>query len=985
MGLLQQMPGDGSGCGEVIDLTSVHSKGNGTTIMSLSRHVCPISEQDRVISNSSNVYYSSYKRCNYANLFFVLTLWLASTVFGSCQAQDEQVPSDLVERRAKLSASSAPPDQRRLECAALVEETNLKLPTNHSVRLRTALDCADTDATAGYSVLAIEKFDALLKEIRSIAAHPAMEIIALKFRANALAGLGKTTEVMLELEKTLEMANQRFGVGSEHSLDVGMRLCGAYKDNGRGDDAVKLCGAIIRQRASAPPGDYVRTYARLYLGGALIRRDSQSDIQQGVEIIASSVTDFSAKYGPQNLTTMSARLEYAFGLLRNKQAGKAESELTWLKAEYASLVGENFRDAVKADQLLRLAYMSLDKKEAAYSLQNRFDQNLNEENSLSSLQRDLAKGINLLTLQRDDEALSVLTNWAERLERIREQNTLDPVGKAQIAQKWHLGYLMLAVANKRKSKLRAAMVSLESSKARSLQESMGDMDLLRSLPEKERTTALNQMREASLQRQRLQLAPPGTPLALEASRRAVNAEKLFNDILKQGNASNDVFRGNAAQVDQAISSFIGQMNEDEAYLSFGYSPLQPDALMALLLWRGRIYAPPRPFLTIPNFEQSVYAMRMLAQYGKNGLLKIGLKVISKQPAGFDVVPIKNDQSEVTDPRLVVEYLSQKILEPFQKELKKVRKLVISGDGPAWMIPFDLLELEGKPLFGTATISFAPSIAVLSLQKKRLEANQPNRTSARLLAMGGARYQRLVQLNPGSPIFINRVKSPPLPSAYDMAALADAGSDAQFLGHFLSMIQGARDLPGSLLEVERVSKRFSIANVTLLTEEAATEKRIDKLANSNQLASFDYLHFATHGIAQVKRPLMSALITGLDERDSEHDGYISAQEISAWSLKARLVVLSACDSAVGKTISGEGILGLPYAFLAAGAATTIQTSWAIPDIETAGWMDQLYERMLGGELPSESLVVVKRQMALAQKWEPRYEHGTAWAAFTMYGW
>lgn len=921
----------------------------------------------------------------FAQWFLTLTLWLSQTAFTLCQAQEVQVPPDLAERRAKLNASSAPPSQRRLECAVLVEELNQKLPSNNSVRLRTALDCADTDAVAGYSVLAIEKIDALLKEIRSIAAHPAMEIIALKFRANALVGVGKTAEVMFELEKALEMANQRFGVGSEHSLDVGLRLCGAYGGNGRVDDAVKLCSAIVRQRASAPNGDYLRIYARLYLGGALIRRDVESDIQRGVEIIASSVEDFSTKYGQENLNTMEARLDYAFALLRNKQAQEAERELTLLRAEYASSFGENFKGTVRADELLRLAYMALNKNEAAYGLQNRFDENLNEENSLSRLQRDLAKGINLLTLQRDDEALSTLTNWAERLEGMREQISLDPVGKALVAQKWHQGYLMLAVANKRKSRPRAAMVSLESSKARSLQEAMGDMDLLRSLADSERANALVHLRQASFQRQRLQLAPPGTPIALEASRLATNAEKQFSELLKLGKTQDDVFGGNAAQTDRAISSFIGQMNESEAYLSFGYSPLQPDWLMPVLLWQGRVYMPPRPFVTIPNFEQSVYAFRMLAQYGRSGLLKLGLKVISKQPAGFDVVPTKHDQSDISDPRMVVEYLSHKILEPFQKELKNVRKLVVSGDGPVWMIPFDLLELGGQPLFRTVTISFAPSIAVLSLQKKRLEASRPDRTSARLLAMGGARYQRVIQLNPGSPIFINRVKTPPLPSAYDMAALADAGTDAQFLGHFLGMIQGSRDLPGSLLEVQRISKRFSSANVTVLTEESATEKRIDKLVNANQLSNFDYLHFATHGIAQVKRPLMSALITGLDDRDSEHDGYISAQEISAWSLKAKVVVLSACDSALGKTISGEGVLGLPYAFLAAGAATTIQTSWAIPDMETAEWMDQLYERMLTGELPSESLAIVKRQMALAQKWEARYDHGTAWAAFAMYGW
>ena len=919
------------------------------------------------------------------NLLLAITLWLGSTGFAACHGQEMAAPADLMERRARLNGSGAPPAERRLECAALVAEANRRLPANHSVRLRMALDCADTDATAGHLPLALEKLDALLLEIRSISAHPAMEVIAIKFRANALTGLGRNPEAMRELERALEMANQRFGVGSDHSQDVGMRLCGAYKNNARGDDAVKLCGAIARQRASAAAGDYLRAYANLYGGGALVRRDDEKDIRRGLELLASSVIDFSTKYGQKNLNTLEARREHAYGLLRNKQGEEAERTLLVVRDDYATLYGENFKGTIDTDMLLRIIYLGQGKNDAAHKLQDRLDRDAPGENPVGRLRRDLAKGINLLTLQRDDEALATLTAWAAGVERVREQLGLDAVGKAQVAQEWHQGYLMLAVANKRKSRLRAALVSLELSKARSLQESMGDMDRLRSLPEQERAVALTHLREASFQRQRLQLAAPATPVALESSRLAIESEKRLADSLKRGETARDAIGADAVQVDKTISALIPQMTEDEAYLSFGYSPSQADALMPILLWRGRVYMSPRPFVIIPNIERTVYAMRMLAQHGRSGLRKLGFKVVARPPGGFDVVPEKSDEGEIADPRLVVEYLSQKILDPFKKELEGVRKLVISGDGPAWLIPFDLLELAGQPLFRSVTISYAPSAAVLGLQKNRLQASLPDRTAARLLAVGGARYQRVVQLAPGSPVFISRVKAPQVLSAYEAAALADAGSGTQFLGQFISMVGGSRDLPGSLLEVERVSRRFSPANVTVLTEEEATEKRIDRWASANQLAGFDYLHFATHGIAQIKRPLMSALIMGLDDRDSQHDGYLSAQEISAWNLKARMVVLSACDSAVGKSISGEGILGLPYAFLVAGAATTIQTSWAIPDMETAQWMDQLYERVLTGEIPSHALARIKQQMALAQKWQPAYERGTDWAAFALYGW
>jgi CHAT domain-containing protein len=331
---------------------------------------------------------------------------------------------------------------------------------------------------------------------------------------------------------------------------------------------------------------------------------------------------------------------------------------------------------------------------------------------------------------------------------------------------------------------------------------------------------------------------------------------------------------------------------------------------------------------------------------------------------------------------VVEYLSEKILGPFRTQLQGVRRLIVSADGAAWLLPFDLLELEGQPLVRRMQVVMTPSVSVLKVLRERQASGAAPMASGRLLAVGGARYRRAVPVVPGAPVFLSRVRDPATPSTFELAMLADASGQAEFMASLSTMLLGANDLPGSLREVSDIARRFDPARVTLLTEQAASEKRIDALARSDALAGYDFLHFATHGFAQSRRPLMSALVMGIDGRDEEHDGYLTAQEIASWNLRARLVVLSACDSAIGATLGGEGALGLPYAFLQAGAAATIQSLWAVPDAATADWMPGLYDRMAAGETPAEALAQVKRRAAA--EWTADYVRPAPWAAFVMYG-
>jgi len=109
-----------------------------------------------------------------------------------------------------------------------------------------------------------------------------------------------------------------------------------------------------------------------------------------------------------------------------------------------------------------------------------------------------------------------------------------------------------------------------------------------------------------------------------------------------------------------------------------------------------------------------------------------------------------------------------------------------------------------------------------------------------------------------------------------------------------------------------------------------------------------------------------------------DGYLTALEISRLDLAGRLVVLSACDTATGNALDGEGVLGFPYVLLGAGAAATMLTLWPIDDDATARLMPAVMRGVRAGLAPSRALARAKRG------WIAGNVPARAWAGLLVYG-
>jgi CHAT domain-containing protein len=198
---------------------------------------------------------------------------------------------------------------------------------------------------------------------------------------------------------------------------------------------------------------------------------------------------------------------------------------------------------------------------------------------------------------------------------------------------------------------------------------------------------------------------------------------------------------------------------------------------------------------------------------------------------------------------------------------------------------------------------------------------------------------------------------PLGVAVDGRPAALAVRAAQEADDLLARVSraGFAPLPGTRREVRAIRELFGRSH-TLLGA-SASEQNLDELAAKGELKGYRYLHLATHGTADAEQPLRSFL--ALADRDlpdplsrvlagkPAYTGRLTAGHIlSSWQLDADLVVLSACQSGLGKYEAGEGYVGFAQALLLAGARSLVLSQWSVDDEATALLMVRFYQNLLG---------------------------------------
>jgi CHAT domain-containing protein len=201
-----------------------------------------------------------------------------------------------------------------------------------------------------------------------------------------------------------------------------------------------------------------------------------------------------------------------------------------------------------------------------------------------------------------------------------------------------------------------------------------------------------------------------------------------------------------------------------------------------------------------------------------------------------------------------------------------------------------------------------------------------------------------------------------------------------------LTRAARESGVNAFERLRFTRREAEA-ILALAKEGPNMKALDfeasrATATSAELADYRIVHFATHALINSQNPELSGIVLSLvDEQGRQQDGFLRAPDIYNMKLSADLVVLSACRTALGKQIKGEGLVGLVRGFMYSGAPRVVASLWDVKDEATAELMKRFYSAMLvEGRDPSAALRMAQVSMWKEDRWSAPYY----WAGFVIEG-
>ncbi len=310
------------------------------------------------------------------------------------------------------------------------------------------------------------------------------------------------------------------------------------------------------------------------------------------------------------------------------------------------------------------------------------------------------------------------------------------------------------------------------------------------------------------------------------------------------------------------------------------------------------------------------------------------------------------------PRAAAE-LSRLLLEPLAGRLG-TRRLVIVVPGALQEVPFAALPepgvAGGPPLVEAHEIVAAPSASVLLTLRAQVRATSGDGPLVAVLAdpVFDARDQRLRGVR------VARASAATLRAAREES------------------IGPLERLPRTRWEAERIRALAPAGSVDVALGFDAARERLD----DPRLRAARILHFATHAFVDGRRPELSGLVLSLfDRRGRPRDGVLRLDDVYRLPLSAELVVLSACRTALGREIRGEGLQSLARGFLHAGARRLVASLWSTPDTATAELMTRFYRALLSAGRPPAAAL---RAAQLALRRDPRFRHARDWAAFTLQG-
>ncbi|HEY3579555.1 MAG TPA: CHAT domain-containing protein [Pyrinomonadaceae bacterium] len=308
-------------------------------------------------------------------------------------------------------------------------------------------------------------------------------------------------------------------------------------------------------------------------------------------------------------------------------------------------------------------------------------------------------------------------------------------------------------------------------------------------------------------------------------------------------------------------------------------------------------------------------------------------------------------------------LSRMILAPAAAELKN-KRLVIVADGALQYVPFAALPLAShRPLILDHEVVSLSSASAFAVQRQNLANREPAPKTLAVIA---------------DPVF--STNDPRVKKRAETSAV-EAGTRS--LEHL-----PAATATGGQLSISRLPfTRTEADQILAVARNGSNLKALDfranrEIATGGELSKYRYVHFATHGYLDTTRAGLSAIVLSLyDAEGKPQDGFLRTHDVYNLKLPAELIVLSACETGLGKDVQGEGLEGLTRGFMYAGARRVIVSLWNVNDKATASLMQRLYAGMLrDGKTPAAALRAAQIEMLRTAQWQSPYY----WAPFVMQG-
>lgn len=301
------------------------------------------------------------------------------------------------------------------------------------------------------------------------------------------------------------------------------------------------------------------------------------------------------------------------------------------------------------------------------------------------------------------------------------------------------------------------------------------------------------------------------------------------------------------------------------------------------------------------------------------------------------------QQAIVKQKSQAQILYQTIFQPLESHLATAKKIVIVPDGALAYLPFETLAANTTApyLLEKFALSYAPSASALAA--------------------------------------LRTIKSEAKTSATGIIAFGDPfyGNNENQTATVRSNNFDLKQLPYTRTEVNAIAALFPVAERRVLLGANALEENV----KAEPLHNFRYVHFAAHSSVDEENPARSGIVLSM-QPDSKEDGVLQMSEVMRLKLNADLVTLSACRTALGKLLHGEGMIGLTRAFLYAGANSVVVSYWNVDDIATASLMKEFYQHLQNGTPKDEALRQAKLSLLNSDK--RAWRHPYYWAAFVLIG-